>query len=570
VRERSTIARLIAVLMALALVAAACGGDDDDGGDAAGEGGGNAQEGGELVDLGTFSTGPPQHIDPALNTELDSYQVVNALYDGLTDLDFSDPENPEVKGLVAESFEPNADATEWTFTIRDGLTFSNGEPVVPTSFQRAWERASNAEFAGVYSYLFAFIEGGQEKLCNGSDAEECEGVTPAETISGVTADDEAMTLTVRLSAPYGNFPAVAGFQLFFPMPSDVDDLEDQNDWENELMIGNGPYKLAEPRSEQEVVLERNDDWGGDILGNDRATLDKITFRVSQDIESAYNAFEAGDGDLATTPAGRLKEADEAYATTIGTSLLATNYFEINQEDPVVGGPDNKLLRQAMSLAIDRDELNEAIWEGTRQNATGVAPAGIPGYTPDGQCDYCERDVEAAQDAFDQWEQDGGSLSGPIRIQHDRADQRQIDMIQIIIGNWEEIGIEAEAEPLDSETYFDQLAEGACQVCASGWIADYPTYDNFLNDLFYTDNGNNHGRYSNPEFDRLVDEAKATPEPDAAAPLFQEAERVLLNDDVGAFPINFQNGDYVFNPDRVPDFNQRPDGIIPFETIGVTG
>ena len=560
-RERSTIAKLIAVLMALVLVAAACGGDDDDGGDdatAGNEGGGGEGEaGGELVDLGTFSSQPPQHIDPALNSELDSYQVVNALYDGLTDLDFSDPENPEVKGLVAESFEPNEDATEWVFTIKEGLTFSNGEEVLPSSFVRAWERATDMD--GVYNYLFGtFIEGGQEKL----DGE-------ADTISGVTANDEEMTLTVRLVAPYANFDAVAGFQIFFPMPSDVEELDDQNEWENGLMIGNGPYKLAEPRNDQQIVVERNEEWGGDIFGNDRATLDQITFRISQDIESAYNEFEAGEGDNATVPPGRVLEADETYDSTIDLDLLATNYFEINQEDPVVGGPDNKLLRQAMSLAIDRDEINEVVYDGTRTNATGVTPPGIPGYEAEGQCDYCERDTEAAQDAFDQWESEGGSLDGPIRIQHDRSDTRQSDIVQIIIDNWAEVGIEAEPEPLDGETYFDQLSEGACQVCASGWIADYPTYDNFMNDLFFSDSGNNHGRYNNPEFERLVNEAKATTDDDEAAELYRQAEQILLNEDVGALPLNYQNGDYVFNPDTVPDFTQRPDAIISYETITVS-
>ncbi len=139
----------------------------------------------------------------------------------------------------------------------------------------------------------------------------------------------------------------------------------------------------------------------------------------------------------------------------------------------------------------------------------------------------------------------------------------------MVDNLDAVGIEAEAEPLDSETYNDQLADGACQFCLSGWISDYPTYDNFLNDLFYTGSGNNHGQYSNAEFDRLVDEAKTKTDADEANTLFQEAERVLLNDDVGVVPLNYQNGDYVFNPDRVPDFTQRPDGIIAYETVTVS-
>ena len=86
------------------------------------------------------------------------------LYDGLTDIDASDPDNPEIVPLLAESFEPNEDATVWTFTIREGQQFSDGEAILPSTFQRSWERASDPDFAGDYSYLFNFIEGGAEKL----------------------------------------------------------------------------------------------------------------------------------------------------------------------------------------------------------------------------------------------------------------------------------------------------------------------------------------------------------------------------------------------------------------------
>ena len=561
-RKRSTLARLIALLMALVLVAAACGGDDDDGGDEAAEtpagGEGEGEEGGELVDLGTLVAGPPEHIDPALNVLLDNYQITNALYDGLTEFDYSDPDNPELKPLVAESYESNEDATEWTFTIREGMKFSDGEEVLPSSFVRAWERATDPDFAGDYSYLFNFIEGGAEKL---------DGT--AETISGVTADDDARTLTVRMSSPYANFPAVAGFQIFFPMPSAVEDLEDQADWENGLMIGNGPYKLAEPRSDQAVILERNDEWGGDIFGNERATLDRLEFRVSQDVESAYNAFEAGEGDTANLAPGRVEEADENYATTVDVNISGSYHFEINQEDPAVGGPQNKLLRQAISQAIDREEINEAVYDGTRTTSTGVTPRGIPGWE-EGLCDYCAFDQEAAQEAFDQWEAEGNSLTAPIRIQLNAGAGHE-DVVQIIIDNLSQIGIEAEAEPLDSETYFTQLTDGACQICRSGWYADYPTYDNFMYDLFHSDSidGNNHGRYSNPEFDELVDQAKAETDADAAGELYRQAEQILLNDDIGVIPVNWYRGDYVYNPDRVTNFEQTPLGMVLFEQVTVS-
>ncbi|MGH8978880.1 MAG: peptide ABC transporter substrate-binding protein, partial [Acidimicrobiia bacterium] len=357
--------RLFALLTALVLVLAACGGDDDDddagGGteDTSEDGGGEA--GGEVVDLGTFPGDPPAHIDPQLNVTIDAYQVVNALYDGLTDFDATtDPENPQVKPLIAESWESSDDAVTWTFTIKDDVTFSDGEQVLPSSFVRAWERASDPEWPGAYNYLFNFIDGGAEKLDGTAD-----------TLSGVVADDEAMTLTVTLDAPYGNFAYVAGFQMFSPMPSAVDALPDQTQWENGMMIGNGPYKLEKARTDQEIVLVRNDAWAGDVLGNTEATLDRITFRVSGDIDSAYNSFEAGEGDVGPIPAGRFQAAADNWETTLDVPIMGNVFFEMSWTDPVIGGPENTLLRQAISHAINRDEISEAIYDGFRPPSTGV-------------------------------------------------------------------------------------------------------------------------------------------------------------------------------------------------------
>jgi ABC-type oligopeptide transport system substrate-binding subunit len=550
---------LLAVALTGALIAAGCGDDDDGDGSGAQSGnGGEGGKGGELIDLGTFVGDPPEHIDPALNTTLDAYQVINALYDGLTEIDAStDPDNPQIKPLVAESFEANDDATVWTFKIRSDAKFSNGEPITPTSFQRAWERASDPDFAGDYSYLFNFIKGGKEKL---------EGT--ADTISGIDADDSTMTLTVTLAAPYSNFDAVAGFQLFFPMPSEVETLSDQNDWENGMMIGNGPYKLESPRTDQEIVLVRNENWVGDIFGNTSPILDKIIFRTTSDPDTAYNAFEAGEGDTANVPPGRAQEADDNYGTTLDVNVLGTYFFRINWDDPVVGGAENKLLRQAISQAIDRDEINEAVYNGLRRDSTGVTPDGIPGWKAD-LCNYCTYDKDAAQKAFDDWKAAGNSLSAPIKINFNAGAGHE-DVVQIMIDNLKAVGIDAVADPLPTETYFTQLADGACVICRSGWYADYPTYDNFMYDLFHSDSigGNNHGFYSNPEFDSLVDEAKRTVDKDKQGDLFNQAEEILLNDDIAVIPINWYRGDYVYNDDKIANFPQTNMGLILWEQVSL--
>jgi ABC-type oligopeptide transport system substrate-binding subunit len=568
-RHRRLLA-LLALLLGFSLIAAACG-DDDDGGDSVADEGASdegttdtgtddaappTQAGGELIDGGTFVGDPPEHIDPALNVTLDAYQVVNAVFDGLTEVDFTDPDNPEVKPLVAETVEPNEDATVWTFKIRDDAAFSDGEPITAQTFADSWERASDPKFAGDYSYLFSFIEGGQDKLDGKAD-----------TISGVEVDEEANTLTVTLAAPYSNFDAVAGFQLFFPVHSSA--LEDPEGYENGLMIGNGPYKLAEPRTDEEIVVEKNDAWTGDVNGetwDDR--VDKITFQVYADPDTAYNALEAGETNTANIPPGRVTEADENYGTTLDIANLGSYHFEINAEDPVVGGDENVDLRRAISMAIDRDEINTAVYDDTRTVSTGITPPGIPGFE-EGLCDYCAYDPEGAQAAFDAWTEAGNELTEPIKIQFNAGAGHE-DVIQIMIDNLADIGIEAVQEPFPSETYFTELADGACQICRSGWYADYPTYDNFMYDLFHSDaiGGNNHGLYSNPEFDQLVDEAKATTDPEEQGQLFRDAENILLNEDTQVIPVNWYRGDYVYDDEVISTFVQNNLGLILWEQVAL--
>ena len=564
-RDRRVLARLLALLMAIALVAAACGGDDDDEEGAGGstddteapDESGGGEEGGEMVDLGTFVGDPPEHLDPALNSTLDAYQVVNAVFDGLTDIDSTDPDDVKIVPLLAESYEANDDATVWTFKIREGQTFSDGEEILPSTFQKSWERASDPDFAGDYSYLFNFIKGGAEKLDGTAD-----------TLAGVEADDENMTLTVTLSAPYSNFDAVAGFQLFFPVHSSA--LEDPAAYENGMMIGNGPFMLESPRTEQEIVLVRNDNWQGDIFGNTRAKLDKITFRVSADPDTAYNAFEAGEGDTANIPPGRVDEADENYGTTLETQILGSYHFLFKMDGDILGGDENLKLRQAISLAIDREEINEAVYDNSRSLSTGVVPPGIPG-AKEGLGEYSSTDAERAQELYDEWKADGGTLDGPIPIQFNAGAGHE-DVVQIFIDNLKGIGIEAVAEPMATETYFSDLAAGGCKaICRAGWFADYPAYDNFMYDLFHSDSsdgGNNYGHFEVPEFDALVDEAKATVDKDKQAELFQNAEKILLNEKTGVLTVNWYRGDYVFNEDKLEGFEQSNFGLIPWERISI--
>jgi ABC-type transport system substrate-binding protein len=510
-----------------------------------------AGAGGDFIDLGTFVGDPPEHLDPALNSTLAAYQVINAVYDGLTEVDSSNPDDVKIVPLLAETVEANEDASVWTFTIKEGAQFSNGEEINASTFQKSWERA--ADLAGDYSYLLTFIDGGAERLAGEAD-----------TISGIEADDETRTLTVTLDAPYSNFDAVAGFQLLFPVPDAA--IEAGAEWENGIMIGNGPYVMDAARTDEEIQLSRNESWQGDFNGEtwpDR--IDTITFRVQSDPDTGYNAFEAGEGDNANIPPGRIQEAEANWGTTTDQNVLGSYHFVINDRDERIGGEANLKLRQAISAAIDRDEINEAVYNGSRTTSTGIVPPGIPGFA-EGICEYCAYDPEQAQALYDEWVADGGVQDGPLPIQFN-ADAGHEPVVALMVDNLAAIGIEAEAQPFPSETYFSELADGACVVCRAGWFADYPTYDNFMFDLFHSSalDGNNYG-FVNEEFDALVDEAKATVDPAAQAELFQNAERVLLNDATMAIPVNWYKGSYAYDQERVTTFPVTNFGLITWEQI----
>jgi ABC-type oligopeptide transport system substrate-binding subunit len=547
--------KLLALFLGLSLIAAGCGSDDDgsSGNGTDGDQKAEGSPGGDFIDLGTFVGDPPEHLDPALNSTLDAYQVINAMYDGLTDIDSADPDNPKIVPHVAEKFEANDDASVWTFTIKDGQHFAGGEEIKPSTFKRSWERA--AALAGDYSYLLGFIKGGDEALKADSD----------HTLSGVEADDDAMTLTVTLSAPYSNFPAVAGFQLFMPTPKEAVDAGAE--WENEVMFGNGPYKMESKRTDQEIKLVKNDEWTGDFNGetwDDR--LDTITFKTSADPDTSYNSFEAGEGNNANIPPARVADVQAKYQSTLDVSILGSYHWVMNTEKGVLAGDENIKLRQAISAAINRDEINTAVYNDSRTNSTGVTPEGIPGWAPD-LCEYCTYDVDQAKSLFKEWTDAGGKLTAPIPLQFN-ADAGHEPVAAIVVDNLKAVGIDAVAEPMNGETYFSDLADGACKaICRAGWFADYPTYDNFMFDLFHTSSigGNNLGPFSNKDFDAKVDEAKKTVDTDKQAQLFQDAEKILLNDDTGVIPMNWYKGDYVYSDDIVA-FPQSNFGLITWEQV----
>ena len=574
-RSKGRMAAGVAVVMAIGL--SGCGNTGDSASTTA-PGGGDAEParsdvcktlefkdveaGGEFVDYAQLASGGDNtSFDPGMVQTLDEAQITSALFDGLLEFDFTDTCNPILKPLVAESYEANDDATEFTFKIKDGLKFSNDEPVLPSNFKIAWERAGSAELASPYGYLMAYLKDGS-KLLDGS----------LKTLSGIVADDDAMTLKVTLESPNADFPAITTFSSFSPITqADFKKLGNTSGWGAKgVSIGNGPYMLesADSPDSGSVVLVKNPNWAGNVQGDTEANLDKITFMISADVEGAYQAFESGEGQNATIPSGSFAEAKEKFNTTLGNAQLGTYFFDFGFDAAGLGGDENVDLRRAISMAIDREEINTKVYEGTRVISTGITPPGIPGFKAD-LCDYCSSDAEQAKDLFAKWEKAGGKLDGPIKISYNAGGSHE-DVVELIQAQVKEtLGVELELNPIE-EDYFRVIAEkGACEICRSGWYADYPTYGNFMVDLFgaVSIDGNNLGRYNDPEFESLIADAQKETDDAKRGELYQAAESRLLNDTTSAIPLNWYTGDHAFR-DGVVNYMQPPLGLIQWEKVGI--
>jgi ABC-type transport system substrate-binding protein len=536
---------VVSLLASVALLVGACSDKKPEHNSvSATQGGQGAHFGGKLVDLQNFATGgEPDHIDPALASTVQGSQPGQLLFEGLTKADYA---TGELKPAVAESWKSNPDFTEWTFKLRKGVTFSDGEPVLPSDFKYAWERVVNPDLASEVSYHVT----DNLKVTGAKDVADGK----AQEMSGLVADDPNLTLTIHLDEPLSFLPSVVSHLVFSPVPKKVVSALPKHgvNWEQGVMIGDGSYKMAEPwKHDQYIRLERNDKYYGGIH-NHKAYIDTIEFRISKDIDSGFAAFEAGEGQTGYIPPGRVTEAKSKYAGRISVKPFnGIYYWGFNMKDAEVGGPQNLKLRQAISLAINKKQIVDTVYNGARQVATGWTPPVMPGYKQ-GLSNFPDRDLAKAKDLLAQWEHDTGKKAAqlaPIKLNFNAGAGHE-PVATIIQANLNDIGVKSVLDPRDTKTYFSQMRKGQGQFLRAGWVADYSVYDNMLFPVFGSSQigtGDNLVQYSNPKFDGLIDQARRAANEDARDKLYQQAEQIVLNDDTAVVPLNWYTGLVVWSP-----------------------
>ncbi|HVT76456.1 MAG TPA: ABC transporter substrate-binding protein [Acidimicrobiales bacterium] len=570
-RARSVVP--VALLASIAMFAVACGSNNNSNASpstSTKSSEGKPVIGGTLTDLQNFSGASPDHLDPNRAASIQDSQPGQLIWSMLT---HTNPKTGELENSVAESIDHNADFTQWTFHVKKGLKFSNGDPVLPSSFAFSWNRLVNPALASEVSYHVT----DNLKIVGADDVAKGK----AQTMSGLVADDNAMTLKMTLAEPLNFADKIVSHLAFAPL--DVKDVTKNGtltvdktvDYEKGIMIGNGPYKMLEPAKPQDsVTLVRNDLYNGGPEKH-KAYIDKIVFKEfngesAQD--TAWTTFESGGGDTGYIPSTRFAEAKAKYGPLNRISdkpFLGIYYWGFNMKDPVVGGAANVNLRKAIAAAINKTEMINKVYNGSRKVATGLTPPGIPGYKA-GLDKIPNLNLTAAKKYLSDWETATGKKASSLDIKLNYGiGLGHADNAAIIQANLAAIGIKSTLDGRDGTTYFSTIRKNnpPGMFLRAGWVADYVAYDNMLFPLFDSAGigADNLTQYDNPKFDQLIEQARSAKTQADAEAKYREAEDLVLNVDRAAVPLNWYAGQVVWSA-RVHNVIQSPLDFFSYEDM----
>ena len=468
--------------------------------------------------------GPPEQILRLsyLEASLDPAGLFNGtlhlLVRGLTGLD----EDMRTVPAIAESWDVTEDGTHLTFHLREA-SYSNGDPIVAADFVYGWRRLLDPRIESGWGYLLADLVGAADLLAITPDSVPGDEVIDSMLAGlGVSAPDER-TLEVDLARPAAYFATVASFPALAPVPESW--ITRPGATEGGAFVSSGPFVLTEWVHDQRRTFEPNPMWWGDPT-----TLRRIEMRVFDSEEDAVEAFRRGEIDLLGLPA--LPGTEELDA--LARPRPGSGFWFIGLDMLTPGSPTARSaeLRRALSLAIDRDELNEVV--GFNGPVAGSPiPPGVPGHDPDIAPVF---DPVAARQSLAQALNDLGLT--------DAEDLHLTFIHGTEVGDgprhlelqWRTVlGIDVQFVRLETDPYFERLFAGHdFDMFWIGWYADYPHPQSYLEPVFGCQQAVNFGGYCNPAFDQLLDQAARTAEADRQLRLYAEAQRLLVEDTTAMF------------------------------------
>ena len=537
----------VAGVSAAALGLAACGGSKSGStatsGSTAGSTAGGVNTAGFTVQYGSN----PETLDPALNSAIDGANTIITIFEPLLLIN----ENNEVVGGQAESWETSEDGLTWTFTMRDGLKWSDGTDLNAKDFEYSFKRMVDPNTAAPYAETCLGMIDGFEEAAGFPDADGNPTAEPNPDALNVKASEDGKTLTIVLSYPCSYFDKMAAFATMSPVQQAT--VEANGDaWctSPDTFVSNGPYMITDWTPSERIVLTKNPNYVGG-WDSSKIVSDTITLLLLEDSSASYAAYNSGEAvlvkDVPTDEIPSLTKAEDGGDFYVDT-ILGTYYVSLNLQRDAF--KDAKV-RKALSLAIDRDYVANTIMQGTYSAADSIVGPGIvdeSGYFHDnGNAPYISADYEANLAEAKKLLEEAGYPNGEgyPTIEYSTNDAGyHVPLAEYLQQAWGDLGITLTINKMEWSSFTPARRAGEYDVARNGWVMDYNDPSNML-DLFCSGNGNNDGKYSNPDFDAAIDASRVADSAEHFAQL-HKAEDILM-EDMGCLPIAYYNDYWLQSP-----------------------
>ena len=533
---------------ALAVSLAACGSSASSGtANATGEAADAAEAGSNGF---TVQLGPnPETLDPALNAAVDGGNTLITIEEPLLIID----ENNEVKPGQAESYEVSDDGLTWTFHMRDGLKWSDGSDLTAADFEYSFKRLASPDTAAPYAETVVGMIDGYQGAIGNPDEDGNTTTDPDWDALNVHASEDGKTLTVQLSYPCSYFDKLASFVATSPVQQAT--VEANGDaWctEPDTYVCNGPYMITEWTPSERIVLSKNPYYVGG-WDSSKIVSDTITLLLLEDSSASYAAYNSGEAqlvkDVPTDEIPSLTRAEDGGDFYLD-EIMGTYYISLNdQEEPFT----DVRVRKALSLAIDRDYVANTIMQGIYTPATALVGPGIVdenGYFMDNanggepyiSDDYAANLEEAKSLLAEAGYPDGEGFPTITYSANDAG--YHVPVAEYVQQAWGDLGITVNIDKVEWASFLPLRRAGDYDVSRNGWSMDYNDPSNML-ELFTTNNGNNDGKYANPEFDQVIEDSRVADKTTHFEKL-HEAEDILMND-AACIPVAYYNDFWLQSP-----------------------
>ncbi len=525
----------ILVLLAAVSLAFACGGKSNssngssDNSSSSNDSGAAAPTANDLRLLGT----DPLTLDPAEVFESGSAPYVVEIFSGLMTID----KDLHVVPDLAEKVDVSPDGLTYTFTLRDNARFQDGRPVtandVSYSLNRAAKLGQSGDSVTAEAYLGDIV--GVKDVIFGH----------ADTISGIKViDDKTLTITIDQPKPY--FLA----KLTYPTAFVVDQQQVESNPRNwtRKPNGTGPFKMVEWRVNERIILQANENYYNGV-----PSVNRIFYNLAGG--SSLTQYESNEVDISgigPDDYSRVQSSSDPLSQDYKTGPeLSVWYIAFNTNVPPF---DDANVRRAFAMAIDRNQLATVVDKGMLPVANSFMMPGLPGYNKDATLPAF--DPNAAKQALAQSKYHDAAGLGSITLTVSGAGATADYDTQALVQMWKDnLGVDVTISQEETATYFDDIQQSRLQMWTSGWIMDYPDPENLLDLLFYSKSPNNDSRYSNPDYDNLIVQARTEQDPQKRLQLYQQAEQILIND-LPWIPLYFGQQHYVVKP-YVKGFDPTP-------------